>query len=275
MSLIKQSQFIQAVKFICDNLAHELTLGVIANEVGCSVASLKRLFFETVEQSPGQFVRRLRMEHAFKYLHQNQQSVLAAALEIGFDDHAAFSRAFKQCFGYAPKQARKQHNIVSELKSVTLSEPDIVEVDDIFLQVSTEVGSYFEAAPKAWENLKKTLPVDEKNDDSACIFFGVGHDNPHRGDVAINAVRFSAGISMAKPNDALEKICLPKGRYARFRYVGKLMNLGLAYHYIFGQWNETNNCSIDCEKLAFTVIDHLPKNGVEHEELQIWVPLET
>ncbi len=273
MTSAKQQQFIAAMQFIDKHIDQPLTLQLLADEVGISLASLKRLFVDITEQSPGQCIRRLRLELGFKHIAQSKMSILQAALEVGFDNHAAFSRAFKQCFGYSPKQARQTHNIVKELAAVALDEPDFTEVDDIHLQVTTAVGSYFEAAPKAWETLAKTLQNDELSDSGTCLFFGIGHDNPHHEDVAIDHMRFSAGVSMATPYDKLQKFTLPKGFYARFNFSGKPMNLGLAYHYIFGTWNERHEQCIDHDKLAFTVFDHLPASGIADEVLQIWVPM--
>ena len=156
----------------------------------------KQLFKEMMDQTPGAFIRRLRMELAFRSLQSRDESVLEVALATGFEDHSAFSRRFKIAFGYAPKAARQKINILSELECVVLEDPDIVELQDLEIQCVTEIGLYFESAPRAWEALKQKLNTDELSDEFSGLFIGIGHDNPHEGHVADDQVRFTAGIRL-------------------------------------------------------------------------------
>lgn len=92
---------------------------------------------------------------------------------------------------------------MNELTSVALDDPEFIEINAINLQIITEVGNYFEAAPNAWQALAKSLTENELSDNSTCLFFGIGHDDPHHKNVVVDKVRFSAGVSMAASNDKL------------------------------------------------------------------------
>src|SRR5207302_104311 len=133
------------------NIDKPIELEDIALGVGLSLASLKRLFEEATHQSPGAFIRKLRMEIAFRSLKSRDESILEIALASGFEDQSAFARRFKQTFGYSPSQARKKLNIVNELECISLEEPDIIEITHLKIQSITEVGLYFECAPRAWK----------------------------------------------------------------------------------------------------------------------------
>lgn len=272
MSYININNFSKAVRFIYDRIDQPIQLDAIASHVGISVSSLKRLFEQTAEQTPGAFIRRLRMELAFRSLQNRDDTILGIALAAGFDDQAAFARCFKQMFGYSPSEARKKLNIVHELEYIALDEPDIVELANLSLQSITQTGLYFESAPKAWMLLRQKLNADESSDDFSGIFIGIGHDNPHTGEVAPDQVRFSAGVALVGRELKIERILLQGGRYARFRYVGKPSSLGLAYHYIYGKWAEISSVKINHALPAFMAYDHFP-DGLKEHKILIHVPV--
>lgn len=266
-----KNYFIQAVRFIHKRIDEPLTIEIIAQHVSTSVSSLKRIFLAATGSSIGCFIRRLRMEQAFRSLQNKEISVLEIALQSGFEDHSAFARAFKENFGYSPSSARDKINIVHELESAVLAEPEIIELESFALQIVTQQGTYFEAAPRAWNLLRECLTQQELNDDFSGTFVGIGHDNPHEGEVAEDRVRFSAGIAYAQPL-GLKEITVAGGHYARFKYTGKLHNLGLAYHYIYGAWHAISGIKIAEDKPAFIVFDIFPE-GLEEYTVALYVPV--
>ena len=160
-----KNKFIQAIKFIYDNIDKSIVLKNVAKNLDISVSSLKRLFLDITDTSVGHFIRRLRMEKAFQTLQSKNDSILEIALSVGFEDHSAFSRRFKENFGYSPIFARQKMNIIHELECISLQEPEIIEIDDTSLQVVTKQGLYFESAPSAWQSLKEHLTSIELSDD--------------------------------------------------------------------------------------------------------------
>jgi DNA gyrase inhibitor GyrI len=175
-------------------------------------------------------------------------------------------------FGYSPMQARQKLNIVNEFECIMLEEPDVVELNGFQIQCISETGRYFESAPRAWDKLRLQLTAAELSDDFPGLFIGIGHDNPHEGSVDEDKVRFSAGISFAERDLAIERFNIASGKYARFRYVGKAWKLGLAYHYIYGKWSETSSYNINITIPAFTVFDRFPYPARE-EHILIYVPI--
>lgn len=272
MSYINSKNFGKAVAFIYKNIDKPLKLEEIATAVGISVSSLKRLFEEAINQTPGNFIRRLRMEFAFRSLQSKDDSILEIALASGFDDHSAFSRQFKETFGYPPSEARKKLNIVGELESVTLEEPDIIEIENLNIQSVTQAGIYFESAPKAWEMLRERLNDEELSDDFSGVFIGIGHDNPHDGAVKVDETRYTAGVALLERDLKIDRTIITPGRYARFRYVGKPANLGLAYHYIYGQWQQNSEFKINESIPAFCVHTAIT-NGMIERKILIHVPI--
>lgn len=264
--------FGKAVQYIYDHIDEPLLLEDIAAHIDLSVSSLKRLFENITQQTPGKFIRRLKLELAFRSLQSKNTSILEVALSTGFDHHAAFSRCFKNAFGYTPSEARKQISILNELEHIDLGEPDIVELIGFSCQSVTKMGTYFEAAPQAFSVLKQALQSDELGDNFSGFFIGIRHDNPHDEGIAVDKVRFSAGVAGATKHLALEEICLPSGYYARFRYYGKPSNMGLAYHYIYGKWARASQSVVDNERVTFQAFERFP-DGMQEEKIWINVPL--
>lgn len=272
MNYLNNKNFGKVVSYMYKNIDQPLKLENIAHEAGLSLSSLKRLFQEGINQSPGCFIRRLRMELAFKSLQSKQQSILEIALASGFEDHAAFSRKFKEIFGYPPSHARQKQNIVNEFESVTLEEPEIVDLNKLEIQRTQQVGLYYESAPRAWEIIRNKLNSEELSDDFAGVFIGIGHDNPHDGTVKEDEVRYTAGVAFIERDLGLDRLMISSGKYARFRFVGKPANMGLAYHYIYGKWEQTTFYKIDHTIPAFCILDTIA-DGLKEHRILINVPV--
>ncbi|MCC8398519.1 MAG: AraC family transcriptional regulator [Rickettsia endosymbiont of Labidopullus appendiculatus] len=272
MTYVNSNNFTKAVKFIYQNLDEPINLELIAKNIGISVSTLKRLFLDATELSAGSFIRRLRMERAFRSLKNKEDSILEIALSSGFEDASAFTRSFKKNFGYSPSFARNKVSIVNELECVLLTEPEIIEIEDFKIQAVTKQGLYFEVAPLAWKTLKEYLNEEVFGDDFTGTFVAIGHDNPHDGEIAEDQVRFSAGINCLSTDFMLEQITIAGGGYAKFNYTGKLNNMGLAYHYIYGAWLNKSTIKIDDTKPAFMMMDKFPDNFEEYR-VSIYVPL--
>jgi AraC family transcriptional regulator len=272
MAYLNSNNFIKAIKFIYQNIDEPITLELIAKNIGSSVSTLKRLFLDATGSSAGSFIRRLRMERAFRSLQNKEYSVLEIALSSGFEDHSGFTRSFKENFGYNPSLARTKMNIVNELEAVSLEEPEIIEIDEFKIQAVTKQGLYFEAAPLAWKTLEGHLSEETLDDDFTGTFIAIGHDNPHDGEIAEDQVRFSAGVAYLSVDLRIESITIAGGDYAKFNYTGKLHNMGLAYHYIYGAWLNKSAVKIDYTKQAFMIMDKFP-NNFEESRVSIYVPL--
>ena len=212
MRFLHSSYFVRAVQFIYAHIDQpQLTVANIAAAVGISVSSLKRLFLEATDHSVGMFVRRLRMECAFRSLQNKEDLVVEIALSVGFEDHAAFARAFKQYFGHTPTLARNKLSIVSELTSICLAEPEIHEVQEMLYHGVTIPGGYATAAPQAWEalshaltlNKEDTETLDRVEDDEFRVFIGVSHDYSHDNAVSENERRFFCRSCVFKPGSHL------------------------------------------------------------------------
>lgn len=72
-----------------------------------SRANFIRIFQQHIGMSPGRFLTKVRLQSAAFLLKQSQQSVLAIALEVGYQSEAHFCKVFKNYYQLSPSQYRK------------------------------------------------------------------------------------------------------------------------------------------------------------------------
>ncbi|GEM_PF-6961284 len=74
--------FTQAVKYIYEHIDELISLKDIALHTGISIKSLKHLFQKAVEQTPGAFIRKLKMELTFTLFDKFPESSVSAKITI-------------------------------------------------------------------------------------------------------------------------------------------------------------------------------------------------
>jgi signal transduction histidine kinase/DNA-binding response OmpR family regulator/predicted GH43/DUF377 family glycosyl hydrolase len=79
----------------------------LAREVGLSRVQLHRKLTALTSQSPGEFVRYLRLHRAMDLLTKDAATVSEIAYRVGFSDPSSFAKAFHKQFGKAPSEVSK------------------------------------------------------------------------------------------------------------------------------------------------------------------------
>ena len=94
-------------EFIRNNCLTVRSLEEIAEQCRVDAAYLCRLFKRFDNQSPYQYLMRLKINGAAQRLHEPNALVKEVAYELGFSDPFHFSRAFKKVFGISPDAFRR------------------------------------------------------------------------------------------------------------------------------------------------------------------------
>ena len=97
----------QARDFMRSGLGDSLSLDAIARAACLSPFHFHRSFRAFFDETPHQFVIRLRLDHAADRLRRTNAPVTDIALALGFESPAHFSRAFKSRFGSSPQAYRR------------------------------------------------------------------------------------------------------------------------------------------------------------------------
>jgi AraC-like DNA-binding protein len=95
--------------YLLSHYHRPLSLGQVAESVGCSPAYLCRRFRELTGQTPFQFLRDVRIEAA-KRLLRSEVPIARVAEMVGFEDPLYFSKVFSNQVGESPQSFRAQRH---------------------------------------------------------------------------------------------------------------------------------------------------------------------
>ena len=94
----------QVMKVINDNMDNEdLSVDMIAREVGLSRVHLHRRMKELTNQTPHAFIRNTRLQYAEKLLTHSNKTITDIMFSCGFSNPASFSTMFKNFYGSSPR----------------------------------------------------------------------------------------------------------------------------------------------------------------------------
>lgn len=111
----------KAVEFVKQNAAdNEISVEDVAANAGFSIDYFNRIFLTHTGFTVTAYMNYVRLKNATKLLRTTDKSVLEIALEIGYDSHEGFTKAFKKKYGVTPSEYRsKTKNQIMFLGEIT------------------------------------------------------------------------------------------------------------------------------------------------------------
>ncbi len=103
-------RFAEAVEHIRADAAVSVT--VLARSVGVSTARLHALFRRYAATTPGACILQARLERGERALIDSHRPIADIALDCGFSEHSAFTRAFARVYGMSPAQYRQRDRVL-------------------------------------------------------------------------------------------------------------------------------------------------------------------
>ncbi len=235
--------------YIQTSLEEDLSLEQIAARAGMSAYHFHRIFRQTVGETLKQYTQRLRLERAAHELRIRRAAVLDVALDVGFQSHETFTRAFKRQFGVRPKDFRGNGRLSHQahpspppepLNKYTtqyqLSKVRVQQLNSIPLAFIRNLGPYVDVDITLFDQLLAWAQASQLYTGDN-LLMGIGHDAP---DVTPpDKLRYDACLTVPKPFQAEGKIGyqpLPAGTFAIVTYIGPYgPTLEQAYLEIFQQ----------------------------------------
>ena len=97
----------RAQQYIGAHVREKLTVPVVASNVDVSPSYLTALFHKNLQLSPGEYIRRIKLQESKQMIRENAMNFteIAAALQYSTVHH--FSRQFKEKFGITPSEYAK------------------------------------------------------------------------------------------------------------------------------------------------------------------------
>jgi AraC-like DNA-binding protein len=99
----------RALALLHERPAEAWTIERLADEAALSRSTLYERFVHFIGQPPMQYLAQWRMQLAAGWLRDTDAKVIEVALEVGYENEAAFSRAFKRAVGESPGAWRRAH----------------------------------------------------------------------------------------------------------------------------------------------------------------------
>lgn len=87
----------------------EFSVEELSHEVGMSRVHLNRKLKETMNISPSNLIRSMRLKQAAYLLINNKVNISEVAYKVGFSTHSYFSNSFHDYFGMTPKEFTAQY----------------------------------------------------------------------------------------------------------------------------------------------------------------------
>lgn len=104
----RYSQNVQTLLYIFRHQYYkELSLGMIADEIGISKAYLITKFREETGVTPWKYLTDVRLAHAAAYLRGSRKTVQEIAQMVGIDDANYFTKLFRKKYGCSPVTYRE------------------------------------------------------------------------------------------------------------------------------------------------------------------------
>lgn len=109
LGAIQDEQIGRALLLIQRHPESPWSVASLADEVAMSRSAFAARFAELVGQTPMQYVRRWRMQHAASLLQERKHTIAELARALGYESEASFSRAFKREMGVAPGSVARSY----------------------------------------------------------------------------------------------------------------------------------------------------------------------
>ena len=99
----------QAQEAIQDGCTSDLSVAQIAQAADVHPVHLARAFRRYLHVSPGEYLRRCRIQRARELLRSTARPLVEIALEVGFSEQSHFTHAFRRETGITPTDYRRLH----------------------------------------------------------------------------------------------------------------------------------------------------------------------
>jgi AraC family transcriptional regulator len=239
----------QAVQYIYDHIAEELSVDSVADAVCFSRYHFSRVFKAFTGESLYGFIKRLRLERsAFRLIRLPGMTVTEIAAEAGMSS-SNFAVAFKDHFGRSPAEYRSRppERVRDSLKEVLtlldnreLSRTEIDRIGNLvtirhlgemILFGDKYRGRYSEMGP-AWESFCQRIMKDPDMVRPP-VFVGISRDDPMIADEKSCWYDITALVNRRKGPGT---VVLPAGEYACLSFKGPVDNIGRCYNELVSLW---------------------------------------
>ena len=97
----------RAQQYIVEHIRDKLTVPLVAHKVDVSPSYLTALFHKNLQISPGEYIRRIKLQESKQMIRENDMNFTESAAALQYSTVHHFSRQFKEKFGITPSEYAK------------------------------------------------------------------------------------------------------------------------------------------------------------------------
>lgn len=146
----------KAIKYIEQNITHEISVEDVSKQVYCSNAHFQRVFNLVTGITIGEYIRNRRLSLAGRDLRLTENKVTKIAMKYQYDTAESFSKAFHRFHGMNPSEVKSKSDILKLYYPLTIN----ISITGGFDMSHTLVDEFY------WNDIKgqngKTLSDTEK-----------------------------------------------------------------------------------------------------------------
>jgi len=273
------------IDYIEENLFRSITLEDLCSEIFYSPVHLQRIFYYTVGETIGRYIKGRRLSEAAERLAGTSMSILEIALRCGYDSQESFTRAFKSRYYVTPGKYRRLglHFTLTQKKRLTKKKIERpmggvnVEPKIVKRKAFKVVGLKYYGndpknnCPKLWQEFMKrigeirnALPVMES--------YGLMCTGEE--DFVDGKFDYIASVAVSDLDNIPEGMVgaeIPEATYAVFTHKGRLDTLQETYEYIYGNWFQNS----EYEPIGLNEFELYDDRytGEENSQFDIYIPL--
>ncbi|MFC7371909.1 GyrI-like domain-containing protein [Fictibacillus iocasae] len=238
----QQSRIYKVLDYIQNHLNENLSLDILAEQSTYSSFHFHRLFVEVMNETPADYVKRVRMEKAAHMLiYMPNMPVTEIAFECGFTSLSYFTTSFKEYFKSSPKawreggylekfskpyfhskkskqiskyeeeNAESQH--YNQFQRINLESVKVIELPERKFVYKSRFGAYSEEVRQTWEGVYHWAKArDLLNEGVTAV--GLPQNNPYI--TPPDKCRYDCCVevpSSVNTRTELEMVIIPGGKY--------------------------------------------------------------
>lgn len=229
-----------------NRISDEIDHKALAAAVGLSRRRFHHLFLEQTGETPGGFLRRIRLDLAAMRLRWTRETVGQVAHGLGYASQTSFNRAFGARFGTTPSRFRKDFVRWPKAPMHGVANQRVVlrESDELSCMVKRYLGPLREV-PDKWNDFMGRLP-DELKAPGRSLFLGCTYDDPRF--TPASQIRYDCCVTVAMSGsdalpavEGLHHMKTRPGLYAAVEHSGPYHpGIGASYSLILDNWVASN-----------------------------------
>ncbi|MFC3093463.1 AraC family transcriptional regulator [Alteromonas sediminis] len=107
LGALKDPRITKAIELVHESPSRHWSIAELAQAVGMSRTGFAVQFKQLVGNSPIDYLTEWRMSLAYSAIKQTNKSIIAIALDFGYQSESSFTRAFKKVIGRTPGEIRR------------------------------------------------------------------------------------------------------------------------------------------------------------------------